>query len=118
MVYYYKGKEIGQREDAVKFILALPYNELLNLVYTYLDRFNEEHLKDLIWASVDGDGWTKAGLIGDALLMMEDEWMGMYVMDSMDRGERVDMGYLEYEDWKDDGGRKRIENEGNEGGWF
>ena len=101
MTYYYNGKEIGQREETMKFIMTLPYNELHNFVYTYLDQFTEEHLKDIIWALLDNKGWKKMNdIIEDALLMMESDWEDMHSMDSMTEGETVNMGDLEYEDWE------------------
>lgn len=101
MTYYYRGEEVGQREETVGFILTLPSNELQNFVYTYLDQFNEEHLKDLIWVSVDDKGWTMRDLIEDALLMMEGDWESMYSMDSMTEGETVSLGDFDYEDWEE-----------------
>ena len=100
MTYRYKGKEIGNRAEAVKFIMALPFNELYNFVYTYLDRFDEEHLKDLIWYSLDCRSWTMVGLVEDALLMMENDWEGLYDLDSLEEGESVFIGPLEYENWR------------------
>ena len=100
MTYYYRGEEVGQREETVGFILTLPSNELQNFVYTYLDQFNEEHLKDLIWVSVDSRGWTMRDLIEDALLIMEGDWESMYSMDSMTEGETVSLGDFDYEDWE------------------
>ena len=100
MTYYYKGKDVGNRVEAVKFVMALPLYELYNFVYTYLDRFDEGQLKDLIWASLTNGMWTMRDLIEDALLTMENEWSDMYLMDSMDVGETVDLGHLEYENWE------------------
>lgn len=103
MTYHYKGKDIGNRMEAVKFIMALPFNELYNFVYTYLDRFDEEQLKDLIWYSMDCRSWTMVELVEDALLMMEGEWEDSYAMSCLDKGETTELGYLEYEDWKEEG---------------
>ena len=102
MTYHYKGKEIGNRPAAVNFIITLPYNELYNFVYTYLDHFDEEHLKDMIWASVDNrdKGWTMAELVEGAMLMMENDWEGLYDLDSLEEGESVFIGPLEYDNWR------------------
>lgn len=100
MTFFYKGKEIGQRGLAAEYICDLPYNELYNFVYTYLDQFNEEHLKDLIWVSVDDKGWTMRELIEDALCMIEDEWEDSYAMSCLDKGETTSLGEVEYENWE------------------
>lgn len=100
MTYYYKGKEIGSREEAVGYIFFLPTRELYNFVYTYLDHFDEEHLKDMIWALLDNKNWKKmSDIIEDALLMMESDWELAYSMDTMFKGETVSLGEVEYENW-------------------
>ena len=100
MTYYYKGKEIGSREDTMKFIMALPYNELYYFVHTYLDQFidtypdqfTEEHLKDLIWASADNRDKNQT--------IMENDWKDLYDLGSLEEGEVMFIGYLEYENWE------------------
>ena len=100
MTYYYKGKEIGGREDTMKFIMALPCNELYNFVYAYLDHFDEEHLKDMIWALLDNRGWKMTNdIIEDALLMMESDWDLAYSMDTLFEEGTVSLGDFEYENW-------------------
>ena len=100
MTYHYRGKDIGNRAAAVKYILALPTRKLEDFVYTYLDQFEKGQLEDLIWASVyNGDkGWTMRDLIEDALLMMEDDW-GSYPEGYLEKGETVSLGDFEYDDW-------------------
>lgn len=99
MTFFYKGKEIGQRELAVEYIYDLPIHELHNLIYTYLDQFDEEHLKDLIWSSLDNMGWTLKDFIRDALIILENDWELAYSMDTMLKGETVSLGDVEYENW-------------------
>ena len=41
MTYYYKGKEIGSREEAVGYIFLLPTRKLESFVYAYLDQFTK-----------------------------------------------------------------------------
>ena len=101
MTYYYKGKEIGQREQAVGYIFLLPTRELEDFVYTYLDQFERGQLMNLIWASMSGaHGWRLRDLIEDALIVMENRWELMHSMDKLAEGETVDIGHLEYENWE------------------
>ena len=112
MTYYYKGKEIGDREDTMEFIMALPYNELYYLVHTYLDQFTdtcsdqftEEHLKDIIWASADNrdKNQTITELVENALTMMENDWKELHDTDSLEEEEVMFIGYLEYENWEEE----------------
>ena len=101
MTYHYRGKDIGNRAAAVKYILALPTRKLEDFVYTYLDQFEKGQLEDLIWASVyNGDkGWTMRELIEDALIMMENKWEDSHAMGKLAEGETVELGDLEYENW-------------------
>ena len=78
--------------------MALPYNELYNFVYSYLDQFTEAHLKDLIWASLTNGLWTMRDLVEDAMLMMENDW-DSYPEGYLSKGDTVDIGDLEYENW-------------------
>ena len=99
MTFFYKGKEIGQRELAVEYIYDLPIHELHNLIYTYLDQFDEEQLKDLLWSSLDNMGWTLKDFIRDALILLENDWDLAHASNTLIEGETVSLGDIEYENW-------------------
>lgn len=99
MTYYYKGKVIESRAEAVECIHNLPIHELYNFVYTYLDKFDKGQLEDLIWSSLDNMGWTLKQFIEDALIMMENNWDVEYSADSLTGNETVSLWDLQYENW-------------------